>query len=287
MSIHPTAVVNDGAVIHDLAEIGPFAVIGANVKIGRGTKIGAHVVIDGHTTIGEDCNIFPGAAIGLAPQDLSYKEQPTGVSMGNRCTIREYVTIHRGSKDEMTVLGDDCFLMNYSHIGHDCKLGAGIIMANGTTLAGHVEVGDNVVFAGLCVFHQFVRIGRLNMISGLTGSRKDLPPFAMCDGRPLAVRGVNVIGMRRQKMSQEVRSAIKESFRLLYRSGLNLAQACQRIEAEIEQFEEVKELVDFIRSSKRGVVARAYDGSDDDDEGTGQVGSSASAGIKKEELPVL
>ncbi len=265
MGIHPTAIIGDGANIGADVQIGPYAVIGANVTIGRGTIIGPHAVIDGVTTIGEECKIFAGASIGLAPQDLSYKDSPTGVQMGNRVTVREYATIHRASKDPMTVLGDDCFIMNYSHVAHDCKLGKHVIMANATTLAGHCEVGDYSVFAGLTVFHQFCRIGRFNMVSGITGSRLDLPPFAMSDGRPLHVRGVNMIGLRRGKIGPQVRSAIKESYRLLYRCGHNQTQALDLIEKEVEQFDEIKELVNFIRTSKRGVARGSMD--DFDEEG--------------------
>jgi UDP-N-acetylglucosamine acyltransferase len=158
MTIHRTAIISDGAQIHESAEIGPYAVIGPNVNIGRGTKVGPHVVIDGHTTIGEDCNIFAGASIGLDPQDLAYKGDPTGVIIGARVTIREYATIHRATGEGFTTIGDDCFLMNYAHVAHNCKLGRGVIMANGATLAGHVQVGDHAVFGGLIVIHQFVRV---------------------------------------------------------------------------------------------------------------------------------
>ncbi|MBX9950881.1 MAG: acyl-ACP--UDP-N-acetylglucosamine O-acyltransferase [Candidatus Obscuribacterales bacterium] len=269
MSIHKTAIISDGAKIAEDVEIGPYVVIGENVSVGRGTKIGPHAVIDGVTTIGEDCKIYAGASIGLPPQDLSYKDAPTGVIVGNNCTIREYVTIHRGSKDPMTLVGNNCFLMNYAHIAHDCKVGNNVIMANGTTLGGHVEVGDFTVFGGLVVFHQFVRIGRFNMVSGNSGTRVDLPPFAVTDGRPLYVRGINIVGLRRGKIPQNVRSAIKEAYRLLYRSDLNMANACSRIEEEIEQFDEIKEIVNFIRSSKRGVargnLGNSYDTSSEED----------------------
>lgn len=259
MTIDKTAIIYDGAQVHEECEIGPYAIIGANVKIGRGTKIGAHAVIDGHSTIGEDCHIFAGATIGLEPQDLGYKGEPTGVTIGNRCTIREYVTIHRATKAMQTRIGDDCFLMNYVHIAHDCQVGNGVIMANNASLSGHVQVGDLSVLSGFLVFHQNCRIGRLVMISPMSGSRVDIPPFAMTDGRPLIIRGINVIGMRRAKIQPAQRSAIKEAYRLLYRSGLNQSQALERIEAEIEQYDEIKELVDFIRSSKRGVVSRGFE----------------------------
>lgn len=264
VSIHKTAIIGDGAKIADDVQVGPYAIIGDNVNIGKGTVIGPHAVIDGYTTIGEDCKIFVGASIGLPPQDLSYKGGEHGVIIGDRVTIREYATIHRGSKELMTTVGDDCFLMNYAHIAHDCKVGKNVIMANNTTFAGHCEVGDYTVCGGMVVFHQFCRVGRFNMISGISGTRVDLPPFATSDGRPLLVRGVNMVGMRRGKIGPQVRTAIKESYRLIYRSGLNNSQACDKIEAEIEQFDEIKELVAFVRASKRGIAKGSFEGNDED-----------------------
>jgi UDP-N-acetylglucosamine acyltransferase len=254
VATHRTAIIHDGAQIHDTAEIGPYAIIGPNVVVGKGTKIGAHSVVDGHTIIGDDCNIFPSVSIGLDPQDLSYKGEPTGVTIGNRVTIREFATVHRASKQERTIIGDDCFMMNYAHVAHDCRIGNGVIMANGCTFAGHVTVGDYSVFAGVTVFHQFVRVGRMVMVSGMTGTRLDLPPFTMCDLRPLTVRGLNLVGMRRQKVSVEVRSAIKEAYRLLYRSDLNITQAIDRIRAVVPKFPEVEEIIEFFQSSRRGVI---------------------------------
>lgn len=256
MTIHKTAIISDGAQVDESAEIGPYAVIGPNVKIGARTKVGAHAVIDGVTTIGEDCKIYAGAAIGLDPQDLGYKDEPTGVIVGDRVTVREYATIHRATGSGFTTVGDDCFLMNYTHVAHDCQLGRGVIMANGATLAGHVSVGDNAVLAGICVVHQWVRLGRLLMLTGMSGTRVDLPPFAMCGGRQLRVRGINVIGMRRQKFGPEVRSAIKQAYKIIYRTELNITQALEQIEKEIHPHPEINELVEFYRTSKRGVVGR-------------------------------
>lgn len=254
MPIHNTAIIANGAQIAASADIGPYAVIGANVTIGSGTTIGAHAVIDGHTVIGKDCRIFAGATIGLAPQDLSYNNEPTGVIIGDRVTAREYVTIHRASKEGNTIIGDDCFLMNFSHVAHNCRVGKGVIMANSATLAGHVVVGDYTVMGGLVVVHQHVNIGRLIMIGGLTGTRTDLPPFSMIDGRPGKVVGINKVGMRRQKISQEVRTAINNAYRIIYRMNENLTNALSRIEREIHPYEEINEIVEFYRSSKRGVV---------------------------------
>lgn len=254
MTIHKTAIIQDGAQIHDSVEIGPYAVIGPNVKIGEGTKVGSHAIIDGHTTIGKNCNIFAGASIGLEPQDLKYGGEPTGVIMGDRVTVREYVTIHRGTGERNTLVGDDCFLMNYVHIAHDCKLGKGVILTNNTGFAGHVEVGDNVVFSGYCIVHQNVKIGRGVMMGGMTGTRLDLPPFTLVDGRPAAVRGINKIGLRRQGFNAELRKAIQITYKMLYRYGLNTSQAITRIQEEIEPYPEIKEITEFFANSKRGVA---------------------------------
>lgn len=256
MTIHRTAIVADGAQLHETVEIGPYAVIGPNVRIGRGTKVGAHAVIDGNTTIGEGCHIFAGASIGLEPQDLTYKGEPTGVVMGDRVVIREYVTIHRATHEGFTVVGDDCFLMNYCHIAHNCKLGRGIIMANSTMLAGHVVIGDHAVFSGSIIVHQHVRLGRLLMMSGLSGARVDLPPFVMVGGRKPRFRGINVVGMRRQRFSPQVRTAIKEAYRLIYRSELNVTQALEQVERDIHPYPEIQEILEFYRTSKRGVVGK-------------------------------
>lgn len=258
--IHQTAVISDSAQIHETAEIGPFAVIGPHVKIGSGTRIGAHCVIEGHTTIGSNCRIFVGATIGLEPQDLKYKDEPTGVIVGDNVTIREYVTIHRGTGDRFTTIGDDCFFMNYVHVAHDCRIGKGVVLANNTTFAGHVVVGDYAVFSGFCILHQFARVGRGVMVGGMTGSRVDLPPFTLCDGRPASVRGINVIGLRRLKFPAEVRAAIKQAYKLIYRHGLNMSQATARIEEELEPYPEVKEITEFFKDSKRGYAPAFTDG---------------------------
>lgn len=262
--IHPTAIINSGAIIHETAHVAPYAVIGAHVEIGAGTRIGSHAIIDGRTKIGENCRIFPGVSIGLEPQDLSYKDEPTGVIIGDRVTIREYATIHRGTGDRFTTIGDDCFFMNYSHIAHDCRVGNGVILANNATFAGHCQIGDNVVVAGQTVFHQHVRIGRMAMLSGSSGSRVDIPPFATCDGRPLHVRSVNLVGMRRQKFSPELRAAIKQAYVYIYRSGLNNSQALEKIEEQYGQLPELMEIVAFFKSSKRG-IARGYTAGSADD----------------------
>jgi UDP-N-acetylglucosamine acyltransferase len=265
MTIHGTAVIASGAIIADGAEIGPYAVIGEQVSIGKGTKIGSHVVIEGLTSIGENCQIFSGASIGQAPQSISYKDEPSAVKIGNGVTIREYATVHRGSPGGCTIVGDNCYIMNYAHVAHDCNLGRGVIMANSATLAGHISVGDGTVMAGVCVFHQYVRIGRLCMVSGMTGSRMDLPPFVILDGLPPAIRGLNLIGMKRHGFAPAVRTAIKRAYKTLYQAGLNFSQAIQQIKQE-EVLPEVQEIIDFFESSKRGVIGAYHeDGSAPDE----------------------
>ncbi|MCA9805696.1 MAG: acyl-ACP--UDP-N-acetylglucosamine O-acyltransferase [Cyanobacteria bacterium HKST-UBA02] len=279
MAIHPTAIIGDGADIHELAEIGPYSVIGPNVKIGSGTIIGPHVVVDGHTEIGADCNIYAGATIGLDPQDRGYKGEPTGVKIGDRVHIREYATIHRATGEGFTTIGDDCFLMNYAHVAHNCKVGKAVTMANSATLAGHVHVGDYTVMAGFVVVHQHVQIGRLCMFSGMTGTRVDIPPFATLDGRPSMFRGINRVGLKRVNVSQEVRTAIKETYRLVYREGLNATQALTRIEQEIELYPEVKEIVDFIKGSKRGICQALQDEEEGDSDGGKKTTATRERGV--------
>ncbi len=254
--VHKTAIVHEGAQIDDSAEIGPYSVIGPNVKIGSGSKIGAHVVIDGHTTIGANCNFSPGVCVGLEPQDLGYKGEPTGVQIGDRVVLREYVTIHRATKTGLTIIGNDSFLMANVHIGHDCKIGNGVIFANAVTLAGHVQVGDNVVMGGLCTVHQHCRLGRMLMVSGFSATRQDMPPFAMVDGRPMIIRGINTVGLRRNKVSLGTRTAIKEAYRLIYRSELGQAEALEKVQTEMGGIPELSEIVEFFRTSKRGVIGR-------------------------------
>jgi len=269
MTIHRTAIIADGAQIHESADIGPYAVIGPNVKIGARTKVGAHAIIDGLTTIGEDCHLFAGVSIGLEPQDLGYKGEQTGVLIGDRTVIREYSTIHRATKEGFTEIGNDCFLMNYTHVAHNCRLGNGVILANGVMMAGYVQIGDNVVMSGNIIIHQFVRVGRLAMVSGMSGARVDIPPFSTTSGRRIRVRGVNSIGMKRGKVSLEVRSAIKEAYRIIYRTELNITQALEKIEQEIKLHPEIQEILEFYRSSKRGVIPR------NEPEGYGEEGEDA------------
>jgi UDP-N-acetylglucosamine acyltransferase len=252
--IHPTAVVDRNAELADDVEIGPYCVVGGKVRIGRETRIMHHVSLDGKTEIGERCVVHPFASIGGAPQDITYKGEDTACVIGNGNTIREYVTINRGSTkaDWMTKVGDNCFIMAYSHIGHDCVVGNRVIMANAATLGGHVQVGDFVNISGPSAVHQFCRVGESAMISGLTGVPNDIPPFVTASGNRAKLFGLNVIGLERRGFTREDIGALKKAYRYLFRSALSLEAALEKIEEELEG-EHVRSLVDFVRSSKRGI----------------------------------
>ena len=255
--IHPTAVVDKRAQLADDVEIGPYCVIDKGVKIGKGTRLVNHVFITGKTEIGEHCTIQPFASLGGDPQDISYKGEDTACVIGDHNAIGEYVTINKAStKAELvTRVGNRNFIMAYSHIGHDCVVGNDVQMANAATLGGHVHVADFAIVSGLVAVHQFCRIGRFAMVSGLTGVPQDIPPFVMAAhtaGSRATLHGLNIVGLRRHGFSSEDIATLKKAYRFLFRLGLSLETAVQRIEEELEG-EYVRELVTFIRSSERGI----------------------------------
>ncbi len=255
MSIHSSAIVEDGAQIGDGVEIGAYSVIGANVKIGDGTRIHPHVVIDGVTTIGKKCEFFPFACIGTQTQDLKFSGGETSVKIGDRTTLREYVTVNSGTNGgEQTIVGSDCHILAYCHVAHACRVGNGVIMSNGATLAGDVIVEDQAIIGGLSGIHQFTRIGRLCMVGGMTKITKDCPSFMIVDGNPARVRGVNVIGLERKQVDSASRDSIKKAYRLLYRDGLSTQQAIDEIKKSIEPCDELSQLIAFVESSKRGIL---------------------------------
>ena len=226
-SIHPTAIVDAQARIDPSATIGPYSVIGPHVTIGAGTMVGPHCVIDGHTTIGRDNRIFQFASLGAQPQDKKYAGEATELRIGDRNTIREFCTFNTGTAQDrgVTTIGDDNWIMAYVHIAHDCRVGHQTTMANNTTLAGHVEVGDWATVGGLTGVLQRMRIGAHTMVGFSSHVGKDIPPYMVVDGNPLAVRGVNLVGLRRRDFSDQRISAIREMHKLLYRQGLTLEQA--------------------------------------------------------------
>jgi UDP-N-acetylglucosamine acyltransferase len=255
--IDQRAVVHPGAELGSGVEVGPFVVVEEHAVIGAGTHIMAHAFIGTGARIGRDCRIHVGAVVGHAPQDLKYKDEPTTCEVGDRTVVREYATVHRGTHETMrTVVGTDCFLMAYSHVAHDCRVGDRVILANCVALAGHVTLEENVIIGGLTPVHQFVRVGRHAMIGGASGIGKDVPPYSLIGNRPAVWEGLNSIGLRRRGFTRETIEAIERAYQLVYRSGLNTTQALERIRADaaLMAFPEVGLVVDFITASKRGIT---------------------------------
>ena len=255
--IHPTAIVEDGAQLGADVEVGPYAHIGANVKVGVGTTIGQGAIVDGHTTLGEKCQIFPYALIGMKTQDLKYQEGSVSyVEIGDRTVIREFATVHLGTADgEKTIIGSDCLFMAYCHAAHGCVLGNHVICSNSVQLAGDVHLADYTIIGGVTGIHQFCHVGCHAMVGGAAKVRQDFPPYMLGDmvEGSLKVIGPNVVGLMRRGFSRETIQALKEAYRFLYRDGLNRTQALERVENDVEQLPEVKELIAFYRESKRGV----------------------------------
>ena len=253
--IHPTAIVHPQAQLHPTVQVNPYAVIGARVTIGAGTIVGSHVVIDGWTEIGERNHIFPGAAIGLEPQDLKYDGSVSLVKIGNDNRIREYVTINRATRaDEETRIGNQNLLMAYVHVAHNCVLNDHIVIANGVALAGHVEIESRAVIGGVLGVHQFVKIGRLAMLGGMSRIDRDVPPFMLVEGNPCRVRALNQVGLRRAGVLEldngEAFRHLKKAFQLIYRSHLTLQEALQQLEP-LCIYEPVKHLHQFLQHSSQ------------------------------------
>lgn len=251
----PLAYVHPGAKIAKNVVIEPFAVIHNNVEIGEGTWIGSNVTIMEGARIGKNCNIFPGAVISVVPQDLKFEGEDTITQIGNGTTIREFVTINRGTKDRgQTVIGENCLIMAYCHIAHDCIVGDNCIFSNNSTLAGHITVGNYVVLAGMAAVHQFCMIGNHAFVSGGSLVRKDVPPYVKAAREPLSYVGINSIGLRRRGFKSEKISEIQSIYRILYQKNYNTSQAAEIIEAEMEATPERDEILQFIKNSKRGIM---------------------------------
>jgi len=268
MKIHPTAVVSSSAHLADDVDIGPWAIVGDDVVLGAGCVVGPRATLEGPLVAGER-NIFGcGVVIGGSPQDFSFDPtRKTGVRIGSGNTFREYVTIHRGTKEgSETVVGNECYLMVGAHLGHNVTLGNRVILANNCLLAGYVNVGDGAVVGGASVFHQFLRIGRLAMIGGGARFNKDIPPFTTAETRNFVV-GVNLVGLRRAGLKPGVRDEIRRAFKLLYRSGMSFGQALEG--AKLQDWgTEARELFDFVAASKRGVCRLRKGGGEPDEVNT-------------------
>ncbi|MEY2465845.1 MAG: UDP-N-acetylglucosamine acyltransferase [Verrucomicrobiota bacterium] len=252
--IHATAVINPKAQIDDDCEIGPYCVIGENVTLGAKCKLHSHVVIDGHTKLGSGNEIFPFASIGLKTQDLKWKGGLTRTEIGDNNTFREYVTIHSATSDgEVTSVGSNNHILAYCHLAHNVTLGNHVIMSNVATLAGHVTVEDHAIVGGLAAVHQFCRIGRMSIIGGCSKVVQDVPPFMLADGNPAETRTINKVGLERNGISEEAQSALRSAYKILFREGLTISNALVKIEKELPKLPEVLHLVNFVRTSERGI----------------------------------
>ncbi|MDP8292338.1 MAG: acyl-ACP--UDP-N-acetylglucosamine O-acyltransferase [Candidatus Orphnella occulta] len=254
MSIHKTAIISKDAILEKGVSVGPYSVINGNVVIGAGTEIGPHCVIDEFTTIGKDCKIFSGAIIGSISQDKKFNEKRSFLEIGNNNTIREYVTINRGTEEESkTIIGDNCLFMAYSHVAHDCRIGDNVVLANCGTLAGYVELEDHVIMGGLAAAHQFVRIGRLSIIGGCSKVVQDVVPYSMADGHPARIYTVNTVGLDRVGFTDDQKDSIKRAFKIMFSMKLNIKNALLKIEKELTPTPEITTLLDFIKSAERGI----------------------------------
>ncbi len=253
-TVHPTAVVHSKAQIGEGCYIGPYCVVGENVALGPGCKLHSHVVIDGLTRLGERNEIFPFASIGLKTQDLKWKGGTTRTEIGDHNTFREYVTVHSATgHGEVTVVGSHNHILAYCHIAHNVILGDHIIMSNVATLAGHVIVEDHAVVGGLAAVHQFCRIGKMALIGGCSKVVQDVAPFMLADGNPAETRTVNKVGLERNGVSEEAHNALRAAYKILFREGLTVSNALERIEKEVPPLPEIQHLVQFVRSSERGI----------------------------------
>jgi UDP-N-acetylglucosamine acyltransferase len=252
--IHPTAVVDARAQIGSGCHIGPYCIIGADVVLGPNCRLHSHVVIDGHTVLGEGNEIYPFATIGLKTQDLKWKGGATATRIGSFNTFREHVTIHSATGDgECTIVGSRNNLLAGAHVAHNVVLGDHIIMSNVGTLAGHVTVEDYAVVGGVAAIHQFCRIGKMSIIGGCSKVVQDVPPFMMADGNPAMTRTINKVGMTRNGVSEEAQGALKQAYKILFRSGLTIPNALTQMEAELPQLPEVQHLIQFVRGTERGI----------------------------------
>ncbi len=253
--IHPSAIVSSSAELGDGVEIGPFAIIGEECVVGDGCVISARASLERYVTLGKNVKIGVGTVLGSDPQDLKFKGERTTVEIGDNTVVREYSTINRGTSQSFkTSVGPNSFVMSYVHLAHDCHIGEGVVLANMVQLAGHVTVEDRVILSGVTAVHQFTRIGRNAIVGGCSRVSKDVPPFVKAVGNPMKLYGLNSVGLRRNGFSPETILELKRAYRLLFRSELNLAQAIERVMAEVEQIPEVIQLVQFVESSQRGVA---------------------------------
>jgi UDP-N-acetylglucosamine acyltransferase len=249
------SIISDKSKLGNNVSIGPYCIIEDNVIIGDNTTIGSHTIIKEYTEIGQDCNIFSHCVIGEVPQDKKYNGEKSKLIIGNNNTIREFCTLNRGTAESgSTQIGNNCLFMAYVHIGHDCILKNDIILANGVQLGGHVEIDDYGIVGGMTPVHQFCKIGMHAFIGGGLRVVQDVPPYIIANGEPLKFSGINILGLRRRKFSSEERNNIKKVYKLLYNSDYNTSQAIKKIESTFEINDSIQNIINFILSSKRGLI---------------------------------
>lgn len=264
--IHPHTYIHPNAKLATNVKIDPFTVIHQNVEIGEGTWIGSNVTIMDGARIGKNCRIFPGAVISAIPQDLKFEGEDSIAQIGDNTTIREFVTINRGTKAlGKTVVGKNCQIQAYSHIAHDCQVGSNCIISNNTQMAGHVTMGDWVIVGGMAAIHQFVNVGQHVFVGGGSLVSKDVPPYIKAARTPLSYAGVNSVGLKRRGFDNELINHILDIYRVIYNKGMNTSQALEYIEEEMKATDERDEIVTFIRESGRGIIKRYTKGNNDED----------------------
>lgn len=253
--VHPTALVDPRAELGQGVQVGPWAIVGPGVRVGDGTHIGPRALLERDTRVGEDCRIHAGAVLGTDPQDLKYRGEESLLVLGDRCTVREFATLNRGTlATGRTAVGSDCLIMAYAHVAHDCTLGNHVILANAVSMGGHVVMEDWVTVGGISGIHQFVRLGAHAFVGGASRITQDVPPYCRVVGNPARLLGLNSVGLERRGFSPEVRRALKRAYRILFQSKLPLRKAVARADEELPSVPEVKHLLSFIRSSVRGII---------------------------------
>ncbi len=255
VEIHPTALVSPKAQLGENVSVGPFAVIEEDVVIGDGTQVGSHVLIHSGSRIGKKCRIFKGAVVGTDPQDLKFAGEKTTLEIGDNTTIREFCTLNRGTTHRMkTTIGSNCLLMAYVHVAHDCDIGDNVILANAVNMAGHVVIEPFAAVGGMSPIHQFVRVGRYSFVGGGLRVSKDIPPYILAAGDPVQFAGINRVGLSRKGFSSDTMNEIRRAYKILYRSGLNISQALQKLKEEESPIPEVRNIIEFIEKSERGII---------------------------------
>lgn len=258
INVHKTAIIHPGAKLSSGVMVGPYSIVEENVTLGDNVRVGPHCLITGQTTIGKNCKIYNGAVIGSAPQDKKHSaDDNVFLNIGENNVIREYVTINSGTVEggSKTVIGNNNLFMAYSHVAHDCIIGNNIVLANSANLAGHVTIEDSAIVGGLCGVHQFVRLGRLSIIGGVSRVIQDVPPFSMCVGQPAEVKGINSVGLNRAKVEEKSIRQLKKAFKILFFSGLAKTSALERISTEIAVSAEIEHLTFFAKTTERGLCS--------------------------------